>query len=32
MADDFELIEALAPYDVFCRGGITTKPCHRPTK
>ncbi len=25
LADGFELIEALAPYDVFCRGGIDVK-------
>ncbi len=25
LADGFELIEALAPYDVFCRGGINVK-------
>lgn len=25
LADGFELIEALAPYDVFCRGGICVK-------
>ncbi len=25
LADGFELIEAMAPYDVFCRGGIDVK-------
>ena len=25
LADGFELIEAMAPYDVFCRGGINVK-------
>ena len=25
LADGFEVIEALAPYDVFCRGGIDVK-------
>lgn len=25
LADGFEVIEALAPYDVFCRGGINVK-------
>ncbi len=25
LAEGFELIEALAPYDVFCRGGINVK-------